>query len=180
MVSASIQKHILKQMGSGLCKLTDFLRIVADLNLPDPTRDLQQLYMSLFRISGTLIIKPREVSSSAQPARHLMVADFLALLTALVPQLDRLGSMLNSATACSIGCFEEGVFWDLWNVLTISNYAFSAAYEVWPNFLFQSGAAPVHVAVCCVPQPPHLAASIHAQPCVGGDGARERNQGEGC
>lgn len=48
----------------------------------------------------------------------MYVKDFAELLTALVPQLSRLGAGLSSWTLCSIGSTDEQLFWEHWSFLT--------------------------------------------------------------
>lgn len=61
------------------------------------------------------------------------VADFTSLLTALVQQLDRLGSRLSFAVPSTIGTAEEDVFWSLWVFLVAACSAFDEATEKGPD-----------------------------------------------
>lgn len=70
------------------------------------------------------------------PDNEVFVAAFTTLLTALVPQLDRLGCHLSlAAPHSSIGTMEEDVFWELWQFLAASCFAFMDAISTWPGMV---------------------------------------------
>lgn len=106
---------------------------------------MRQLRESLLIVSHTVYTRsrPPELFTSTQAEHQRFSSEFTAFLSALVPQLERLGSKLNNKTACSIGTAEEDMFWELWNFLTSSCSSFATAHAMSQN-LWPAGEKPFY------------------------------------
>lgn len=124
-------------------KVTMAVYVLADFDLPHPalhTRlpPMRALQTALFESSRATDLRPRNSHLTSPVEYTTFVTDFIKLLTALVPQLDRFGANLSLAVGSSIGTAEEEVFWLLWGFLATSCIAFAAALEscasAWPAY----------------------------------------------
>lgn len=132
---------------SGMCKtMQQMTRVVSALADTSPPQQplhsrvtLLQLLTDKMDVAIKLVAAPPltlGTYATTQLQTAALIGDFALLLTALVPQLDRLGLQLNSANTCSIGATEEKVFWELWRVLVAGCAAFEKAEQTctqsWP------------------------------------------------
>lgn len=129
---ASAQDHWPKHMLSPLHIMTECVAAVAATSLPSACILAQVPRMRMLR-QLLSVISDSASSSMAEKPRFCMhpefdpfIRDFTSLLTALIPQLDKLGSRLSIA-ATSIGTAEEEVFWELWKFLLVGSSAFALA-----------------------------------------------------
>lgn len=137
---AASQNQLLKQMCSPVRNMTASVNEIAAMSLPNAhmsthlcgMRKLRQILSAIF-ISTNKPTGPTR--NKASPEFEAFVKEFTLLLTALTPQLHRLGSRL-SIVATSIGTVEEEGFWELWLFLTAGCAAFGAFVEDFPVLLF--------------------------------------------
>ncbi|MEW5317250.1 MAG: hypothetical protein WDW38_008564 [Sanguina aurantia] len=119
-------------------KMTEAVTAIANLTLPCPSLGshlphMRLLHPELFEASNLVGATATTASQRTLSQYPLFVGDFTALLNVLVPQLDRFGARLSSATASSIGTMEEEMFWELWCFLSASSYAFETASDQLPT-----------------------------------------------
>lgn len=104
---------------------------LSGISLPHPSLHAQIPLMIRLHPIFVDTFDSSDDSLAGEPASKsdtaVFIIDFTALLSTLVPQLDRLGSRLSSETASSIGTLEEGLFWMLWQHLTIASRVFGTA-----------------------------------------------------
>lgn len=106
---------------------------------------------ALYTSTSTLPLPP-EGALGSWPALTLFIVEFAALLSALVPQLDKRSSRLSSVIACSVGTPEEHVFWELWGCLETCSAAFcvvsSKSLAVWEVVAGSEEGLPFHHPLC--------------------------------
>lgn len=99
--------------------------------------------MDVYAAAADQADQARDASASSQAEFQTLVTIWTELLTALVPQLERLGSRLSnpgispvlvsgSTSTTSISTSEEDVFWELWNFLFFASDAYALARDLLP------------------------------------------------
>lgn len=113
-------------------------RVVSTIAVTSPSHPSLKSRIPLFRmlndqmwssVGATLLsaaAQSQEKKYITQADEEVYITTFSALLIDLLSQLDRFGSQLSSANACSIGTAGEEVFWELWRFLNISSLGFEA------------------------------------------------------
>lgn len=139
------QKEWLKEMRNALRPITIVITRFSSIHLPDPSMDIP---LATFRMLHKAIpfspritqlqLLPTDKTTATRNEHTLFITEFTALLEALVPHLDRLGTRLSlGIMGSSIGTSEEAVFWELWNLLVAANLIFCSAGqtcpELWPE-----------------------------------------------
>lgn len=122
----------LRQIHSPMRSMTELLATLAAISLPNTSLSthlphIQTLYHLL---AAAAISKPTckdQLRITTQPEFTPLVTHFTSLLTALIPQLEKLGCRL-SIVATSIGTLEEEVFWELWRFLVVGCFLFGSAF----------------------------------------------------
>lgn len=122
----------LRQMYSPMRSMTELLETIAAISLPNPSLSahlprIQTLYQTLAATSTSDLACKDQLGIVTQLEFAPFVTHFTALLTALIPQLNKLGSRLSIA-ATSIGTAEEEVFWGLWRFLLAGCSLFGSAF----------------------------------------------------
>lgn len=85
---------------------------------------LQSMSLNMLTHTNPSNSVPLVAYSSTRANCSSMIADFVHFLTAIVPQLERMGSRLSSPVRSSIGTSEERLFWELWRLLANLSQAF--------------------------------------------------------
>ncbi|MEW5318477.1 MAG: hypothetical protein WDW38_009697 [Sanguina aurantia] len=130
---ADVHESWCERMCSFMSKMFGAVAAIGDSSLSDsslqshfaPMLNLRKRFLEL-----CVTIHYRRLDAPPTDAAQytLLITSFTSLLTSLVPQLERLGTRLNSATATrSGGGVVESVFWELWAFLRDSSYAFDVA-----------------------------------------------------
>lgn len=97
---------------------------------------MQQLRTKLY---GLRLAAPPASSGAGNHSEHATFTKvFTALLTALVPQFERLGPTMSPTAASGIESTEEEIFWELWMCLVEGCHAFKAVSAVCPELLPQN------------------------------------------
>lgn len=96
---------------------------------------LSTLHQYLEALSQSPPQWPTRPSSIRQSEQALLVTHLTALLTSLVPQLDRLGARLSLPPPDRPGRAEEQVFWALWRFAVSSCASLDAALDMFPELL---------------------------------------------
>lgn len=127
----------LDQMGSCICKMHEAVAAFAGMSLPYASVHTELSQLTYFHRTLTAVCQKytpvaANVTASTRSKCAKLVTEFTALLTLLVPQLDRLDCKLSSPEGCSIRPVEEAIFWELWCSLTASCNAFNVAHVQWP------------------------------------------------
>lgn len=152
-MAAAAQKAWCSGMRKSMCEMTAATKAVA---ISGPSQAsfkfelgrIQSLSPQWLDMAMAHFAAHSEASFTSTRFEHKLLANYLThLLTALVPQLDRLGSMLNSETACSVGTAAEALFWELWMFLFAGCSAFSASNSKWPD-LWPAGMQPFDRPLC--------------------------------
>lgn len=133
---AAVQKARLRRMHSPIRDMQNCVRDLAVVDLPQPS--LSALLSRMSKLNNHLFSCTKSSTNLVQDAatyheHGLLIADVSKLITATVPQLERLGHRLNLAgSANSVGTEEETVFWSLWGFISASCQAV-AGRPVWTN-----------------------------------------------
>lgn len=84
-----------------------------------------QMMNAIKVVSDSCMQEENEADYNTLQEGTVLINNFAELLTTLVPQLDMLGALLSSATACSIGSAREEVFWEMWRFMNLGFAAIS-------------------------------------------------------
>ncbi|MEW5318475.1 MAG: hypothetical protein WDW38_009695 [Sanguina aurantia] len=107
-------------MHDTMCGMTAAVAALAAISLPNPRLKAQ---IALMRAPQHVLLQSSSMAAPLPREQYILfVADFVTLLTALVPQLERMTVRLNAELACSKS--EEAIFWELWRLLLTSCTAF--------------------------------------------------------
>lgn len=102
-------------------------------SLLSTTSYIEATYDGVLKAANAMVLPTEGHSLSIDSAHAMLVTEFTAILTALVPRLTQLGHQLNSAAACSIGYAEEDLFWTLWGGLALSSSSMLHVIQESPN-----------------------------------------------
>ncbi|MEW5319223.1 MAG: hypothetical protein WDW38_010388 [Sanguina aurantia] len=138
-----VQRLQCADMCATASRMVDIIAAMAASSLPDadslrahlpPMRALRSRWLET---ATSMPLFPPEVYAASLPEQALLVTAFTSLLTALVPQLGRLGRRLSSPppSSSSIGTPEEEVFWELWGFLVAACSAYGTAVDHTPTLL---------------------------------------------
>lgn len=130
------QKH------TALCAVTDAVSALPTRvpqqrhpkgSLSSSTSFLEATYDRVLTTAIVMVLPTEGDSPSIEFAHAMLITDFTAILTSLIPRLTQLGRQLNSTTACSVGYAEEELFWTLWGGLVLSSSSMLQVIEASPN-----------------------------------------------
>lgn len=139
------------ELQESFCNLIRVVNTIAGLSLRQPSWDVQLHVMrcvrgrviDVYAAAADQAGQAKDASASSQAEFQTLVTIWTELLTALVPQLERLGSRLSnpgispvlvsgSTSTTSISTSEEEVFWELWNFLFFASDAYALARDLLP------------------------------------------------
>lgn len=144
------EQQWLRRLRSPICQMVHHTTALADTTLSHASLTalilaLNTQHLRMLRI-WQLLERAPQTCHATRCELKLFVKDYIRLLAAVTPQLDRLGSRLNSTVSSSIGTPEEDVFWELYVCVAISSDAFHAANKVWSE-LWAGEELPLHHAM---------------------------------
>lgn len=134
---ATLQKAWLKRMRSPISAMMNCIRDLAFVDLPHASLSSILSRMSTLRslLLKNLTWAPQQLYNHSTPTQReygLLISDLSKVITAVVPQLNRLGLRLNlPGPASSIGTPEEAVFWELWFFVAAGCSAVEAGRPIW-------------------------------------------------
>lgn len=139
-MAASMQREWLKQIRIPIQSMTDVVTAIAATSSHNSSQHahitrMQSLRASLLKaICHPLHHPPEQSALTIRTEHELFITDVVLLMTALEPQLDRLGRILSLVgTSSSIGTAGETVFWELWKLLVAGCEALEIVADQWPT-----------------------------------------------
>lgn len=138
------------EMTQVLRLMVQSIQHISATTLPNPSlapqlHRMRALNTKIFARTSSSLPQQQQPRITAEADLESWIDSLTHLLTVIVPQLERLGTRLNSSVASSIGTTEEEVFWQLWQFLvagcSASETAFvqqSAIVPLWMQSLHSS------------------------------------------
>lgn len=138
-----------------MCRATEVATALSSTPYPHP--DTISLVSSMKEFNNNMKGALSLLDITANPLQHRtqaqMQSEYVAFIdsyarfvTAVVPELTRLGCLMNLTTACRIGTAEEEVFWEWWSLLATSNSAVDLLTAKWEH-VYPAGQQPYQAAL---------------------------------